>query len=56
MWLFTGAAVVFLLLAVIRRWSKRRQRFSRTPMQKERRRSYRVALAKPVWADLPPRK
>ena len=49
MWLFTGVAVVFLLLAAIRWWSTRRQRFSGTPMQKERRRSYRVALATPVF-------
>ncbi len=47
--LVTGVAVVFLLLAAIRWWSRRRQRFSRTPMQKERRRSYRVALATPVF-------
>ena len=47
--LVTGVAVVFLLLAAIRWWSRRRQWFSRTPMQKERRRSYRVALATPVF-------
>lgn len=49
MWLVTGVAVLFLLLAVIRWWSRRVQQFSRTPMQKDRRRSYRVALATPVF-------
>jgi hypothetical protein len=47
--LVTGVAVALLLLAAIRWWSRRPQRFSRTPMQKERRRSYRVALAAPVF-------
>ena len=47
--LITGVAVAFLLLAAIRWWSRRRQRLSRTPVRKDRRRSYRVALATPVF-------
>ena len=47
--LVTGVAVVFLLVATIRWWSRRRQRLSRASMPKDRRRSCRVALATPVF-------
>ena len=49
MWLVTGLAVALLLVAAIRWWSRRRQPLSRTPERKDRRRSYRVALAAPVF-------
>jgi hypothetical protein len=42
-------AVAFLLVAAIRWWSRRRQPLSRTPERKDRRHSYRVALATPVF-------
>jgi hypothetical protein len=44
-----GVAVVFLVLAAIRWWWRRRQPLSDTRMWKDRRRSYRVALTTPVF-------
>jgi hypothetical protein len=47
--LVTGVAVALLLVAAIRWWSRRCQPFSRSLERKDRRRSYRVALATPVF-------
>jgi hypothetical protein len=47
--LVTVVATALLLVAAIRWWSRRRHPVSSTPEWKDRRRSYRVALATPVF-------
>jgi hypothetical protein len=49
MWRVASVSITLLLVVAIRLWSRQRQRFSRTPMKQDRRRSYRVALATPVF-------
>jgi hypothetical protein len=49
MLLVAGVVVTLLLIAAIRWRSRRRHALSRTPEWRERRRSYRVALATPVF-------
>jgi hypothetical protein len=49
MLLVAGVVVTLLLIAAIRWRSRRRHALSRTPEWRDRRRSYRVALATPVF-------
>ena len=47
--LVLGVVTIGLLMVIVRLWLRRHRPLIRTPERKDRRRSYRVALATPVF-------